>query len=241
MQVIYATLKEINGQYQYLSTKEVEPDMIPSSIINKYDRYNDKYRKYTISNIVKLTDYVFIESELDTKNKTIKGYYIHDKPFTLLTIDELIIKSNKIITKLFKKRGNPDNDTQMDYYFNIIKKIIMTNHISFITKKHPTRNKEVSIDPLTMWVESEESPIFTEYYLQEDIEFDKLDNYERFERNKDKIIEILNSDDYNKVKINNICDLLKINEKHRKYLLEKGNNGRKRMERFLKKIEKKIY
>lgn len=241
MKAIYATLQEINGQYQYLSTKEVEPDMIPSSIIKEYDKYINTYRNNPLPNIVKLTDYVFIESEYDKKNKIIKGYYIYNEQFTLLTIDELISKSNTIITKLFKKYGNPDNDTQMEYYFSIIKKIIMTNHISFITKEHPINSKEVSIDPLTMWVESEESPIFTEYYLQEDIDFDKLDNYERFERNKDKIIEILNSDDYNKVKINNICDLLKVSEKYRKYLLEKGNNGSvRRMQRFLKKIEKYI-
>lgn len=298
MKAIYATLQEINGQYQYLTTKEVND--IPSSIINEYNKYINKYRVKPLPNVVKLTDYVFIESEYDKKNKIIKGYYICNESFTLLTIDELISKSNTIITKLFKKYSNPVNDTQMDYYFSIIKKIIMTNHISFITKTYPTKRKETLFDPLEMWVENKETSIYIDYYettpkdnnddavnddfdidydwkdieygvadshnqsdnneelnnyieydegkdgelpeyYEGDINLDNLDNYERFERNKDKIIEILNNDDYIKNKVNNICDLLKINEKHRKYLLEKGNKGnRMKPQRFLKKIEKYI-
>lgn len=238
MKAIYATLQEINGQYQYLSTSEVND--IPSSIINEYNKYISKYRNNPLPNIVKLTDYVFIESEYNSTDKTIKGYYICNEQFTLLTIDELITKSNTIITRLFKKYDKPKNDTQMDYYFNIIKKIIMTNHISFITKEHPINSKEVSTDPIEMWVCTDETHNYIEYY-EGDIDFDHLDNYELFELNKDKIIEILNSDDYNKNKVNDICKLLRVREKYRKYLLEKGNNGSvRRMQRFLKKIEKYI-
>ena len=236
---IAATLKlNGNGQYQYLSTNEVND--IPSSIINEYNKYISKYRNNPLSKIVKLTDYIFIESEYNSTDKTIKGYYIHNEQFNLLTIDELVEKADQIITKLFKRYGNPENDTQMDYYFKMINKILITSHISFITKEHPINSKEVSTDPIEMWVCTDETHNYIEYY-EGDMDFDKLDNYERFELNKDKIIEILNSDDYNKNKVNDICNLLRVKEKHRKYLLEKGNNGSvRRMQRFLKKIEKYI-
>lgn len=236
---IAATLKPSkNGQYQYLSTSEVTS--IPSSIINEYNKYISKYRNNSLSKIVKLTNYIFIESEYNSTDKTINGYYICNEPFTLLTIDELVEKADKIITKLFKRYGNPENDTQMEYYFKMINKILITNHISFITKEHPINSKEVSTDPIEMWVCADETHNYIEYY-EGDIDFDHLDNYERFELNKDKIIEILNNNDYIKIKVNDICDLLKINEKHRKYLLEKGNNGnRMKPQRFLKKIEKYI-
>ena len=238
MKAIYAILQEINGQYHYVSTNEVND--IPSEIINEYNKYINNYRTKPLPNVVKLNDYVFIESEYDKKNKVIKGYYISNEQFVLLSIDELISKSNNILTHLFKRYGNPTNETQMEYYFNIIKKIIMTNHISFITKEYPSKRKEVLIDPIEMWVENEESPIFMEYY-ENDVDFDNFDNFNNFERNKAKIVEILNSDVFNKVKINKIFDLLKINETHRKKILEKGKNGnRMKVIRFLKKIEKYI-
>ena len=238
MKAIFASLQEINGQYHYLTTNEVND--IPSEIINEYNKYINKYRTKPLPNVVNLNDYIFIESEYDNQNKVRKGYYISNEPFILSTIDELVTKSNKIISHLFNRYGNPTNDSQMDYYFNIIKKIIMVNHISFITKEYPSKRKEVLIDPIEMWVENEETPTFIEYY-ESDVDFDNFDKYERFERNKAKIVEILNSDVYNKVKINKICDLLKINESHRHYLLEKGEKGnRMKAIRFLKKIEKYI-
>lgn len=238
MKAIFASLQEINGQYHYLTTNEVND--IPSEIINEYNKYINKYRAKPLPNVVKLNDYVFIESEYDKQNNVKKGYYISNEPFNLLSIDELIIKSNKILTHLFKMYGNPTNETQMDYYFNIIKKIIMVNHISFITKEYPSKRKEVLIDPIEMWTENEESPIFMEYY-ESDVDFDNFDNFDNFECNKSKIEEILNSDVFNKVKINKICDLLKINESHRNFILEKGEKGnRMKVMRFLKKIEKYI-
>lgn len=238
MKAIYAILQEINGQYHYVSTNDVND--IPLEIINEYNKYINKYRAKPLPNVVKLNDYVFIESEYDKQNNVKKGYYISNEPFNLLSIDELIIKSNKILTHLFKMYGNPTNETQMDYYFNIVKKIVLTNHISFITKEYPSKRKEVLIDPIEMWVENEESPTFMGYY-ESDVDFDDFDNYDNFERNRAKIVEILNSDVFNKVKINKIFDLLKINETHRKNILEKGSNGnRMKVIRFLKKIEKYI-